>query len=116
MNRRSFFGLLAAAPIAIAVGPVVASTVSLERVGLNGLPVSQCTWEDYEAAAKIGDTILVRKPTRFVVREVHDFTWHTDEFLEVTPATPQDLAAYRAANYVETRIRMESASYVPAAC
>lgn len=108
MNRRSFMGLLAAAPVAIAAAPVVAT---MTRHDVTFGMLEAVAW-----SRQPGDTILVCKPMRFVVREVHDFTWHTDEFLEVTPATPQELAAYRAANYVESRIRMESVSYVPAAC
>ena len=50
MNRRRFFGLLAAAPVAIAAAPIVAAELP---------ELARC------AGIKIGETIRVKKPILF---------------------------------------------------
>lgn len=60
MNRRRFFGLLAAAPVAIAAGPPLAATMSSDVV--TEMLEILCQHSPFP---KIGQTIQVKMPARF---------------------------------------------------
>ena len=106
LSRRRFFGLLPAAGVAAAVAVQAAPAIAeaLANPVASYCPACDCLFgkkdgccKDAPDQARLGDTIMIRKPLRFTPRECYEFTWRSDEFVPVTLATPEDLARYREA-------------------
>ena len=80
MNRRSFFGAIAAGALAGTSKPV-RKVFARFHVDMR--------------SPKIGDTIQVKVPIRFKPWASHEFTYRTDEFVPVTQATKAEIEFFR---------------------
>lgn len=97
LSRRRFFGLVAGA--AVAAPALIDELAALQAAYVKpAYDVVGLTFHRNAFAMvwpKIGDTITVRRPVRFVARD-GGLAFTRDDFLPVTLATPDDVALYRS--------------------